>query len=45
MPGLVYAQVITPGFRLVFVYQGQHNEYHTDRGGSNVVASETGAGS
>ncbi len=37
MPGLVYAQVITPGFRLVFDYQGQQDEYHTDQDGSNVV--------
>ena len=41
MPGLVYAQVITPGFRLVFDYQGQQNEYHTDQDGSNVVACDT----
>ena len=40
-PGLVYAQVITPGFRLVFDYQGQQNEYHTDQDGSNVVACDT----
>ena len=45
MPGMVYAQVITPGFRLVFDYQGQQNEYHTDRDGSSVVACDTGAGS
>ena len=45
MPGLVYAQVITPGFRLVFDYQGQHNEYHTDQDGSNVVTCDTGNGS
>jgi len=45
MPGLVYAQVITPGFRLVFDYQGQRNEYHTDQDGSNVVACETDTGS
>ena len=45
MPGLVYAQVITPGFRLVFDYQGQQNEYHTDQDGSNTVACQTDAGS
>ena len=45
MPGLVYAQVITPGFRLVFDYQGQQNEYHTDQDGSNVVTCDTEAGS
>ena len=42
MRGMVYAQVITPGFRLVFVYQGQQNEYHMDRDGSSVVACDTG---
>ena len=45
IPGMVYAQVITPGFRLVFEYQGQRNEYHTDRDGSSVVACDNGAGS
>ena len=45
MPGLVYAQVITPGFRLVFDYQGQQNEYHTNQDGSNVVTCDTGTGS
>ena len=45
MPGLVYAQVITPGFRLVFDYQEQQNEYHTDQDGSNVVACESDTGS
>ena len=44
MPGLAYAQVITPGFRLVFDYQGQQNEYHTDQDGSNVVSCETVTG-
>ena len=45
MPGLVYAQVITPGFRFVFDYQGQQMEYHTNQDGSNVVTCETGIGS
>ena len=45
LPGKVYAQVITPGFRLVFDYQGQQNEYHTDRDGSGVVACDTDSGS
>ncbi len=44
MPGMVYAQVVTPGFRLVFEYQGRQNEYHTDRDGSSVVACDTRAG-
>ena len=33
-PGKMYAQVITPGFRLVFDYQGQRYEYHTDQAGT-----------
>ena len=41
MPALVYAQVINPGFRLIFDYQGQQNECHTDQDGSNVVACDT----
>ncbi len=45
MPGMAYAQVITPGFRLVFEYQGQQSEYHTDQDGSNVVTCETDTGS
>ncbi len=45
IPGLVYAQVITPGFRLVFDYQGQQNEYHTDQDGTNVVTCDTNTGS
>ncbi len=43
MPGQFYAQVITPGFRFVFDYQGQQNEYHTDQDGSNVVTCDTGS--
>jgi hypothetical protein len=30
-PGKVYAQVITPGFRVVFEANGQRYEYHTDK--------------
>ena len=36
-PDVMYAQVITPGFRLVFEYEGQQHEYHTDQDGSSVV--------
>ena len=45
IPGMAYAQVITPGFRFIFEYQGQQDEYHTDRDGSTVVACDTGAAS
>ena len=39
-PGMMYAQVLTPGFRLVFEYEGQQYEYHTDQDGSTVVECE-----
>lgn len=38
-PGMVYAQVITPGFRLVLEAEGQKYEYHTD-GERTVVLCE-----
>ena len=39
-PVRMHAQVITPGFRLVFEYQGQRYGYHTDRDGSTVAECE-----
>ena len=39
-PDMMYAQVITPGYRLVFEYQGQQYEYHTNLDGSSVVECE-----
>lgn len=43
-PGKVYAQVITPGFRLVFEHtagaEAQRLEYHTNEDGSVVVFCE-----
>ncbi len=39
-PERTYAQVVTPGFRLVFEYKGQQYEYHTDQDGSTVVECE-----
>lgn len=38
-PGMVYAQVITPGYRVVLEVKGERYEYHTDRG-ANVVLCE-----
>lgn len=38
-PGKVYAQVITPGYRIVLQAKGQTYRYHTDRG-QNVVLCE-----
>jgi hypothetical protein len=31
-PGMVYAQMITPGYRLILVANGERYEYHTDQG-------------
>jgi hypothetical protein len=31
-PGMMYAQVITPGFRVVLESEGKKYDYHTDRG-------------
>jgi len=31
-PGMVYAQVITPGFRVLLEVENDKYEYHTDRG-------------
>jgi hypothetical protein len=39
-PGMMYAQVITPGFHVVLKAQGQTYEYHTDRGQSVVLCEE-----
>lgn len=30
-PGSVYAQVITPGYRMILAIAGERHEYHTDR--------------
>ncbi len=35
-PGMMYAQVITPGYRLLLVADGASYEYHTDRAGRAV---------
>ena len=31
-PGMMYAQVITPGYRILLSYGGKTYEYHSDRG-------------
>jgi len=31
-PGMAYAQVITPGYRLILTVNGERHEYHTDQG-------------
>lgn len=40
--GMAYAQVITPGFRLVFEHQSAGHELHTNQDGSIVVRCEAG---
>jgi hypothetical protein len=37
-PGMMYAQVITPGFKVVLAAKGQTVEYHTDASGRRVVS-------
>jgi hypothetical protein len=41
-PGMMYAQVITPGFRIVLEAKGQTYEYHTDRSGQVVLCQTDG---
>jgi len=36
-PGMMYLQVITPGFRVILQAQGQAYEYHTDQGRNAVL--------
>ncbi len=37
-PGMMYAQMITPGFRVVLAANSQTVEYHTDAAGRRVVS-------
>ncbi len=39
-PGKMYAQVITPGYRITAEVQGKVYEYHTDRGSRVVLCSK-----
>ncbi len=41
-PGMMYAQVITPGFRVVLEAEGQTYEYHTDRSRAVVLCESIG---
>ena len=41
-PGMMYAQVITPGFRLLFEVEGERYEYHTDTGRRVVLCHPAG---
>ena len=38
-PGMMYLQVITPGFRVILQAQGQAYEYHTDQGRNAVLCA------
>jgi hypothetical protein len=42
-PGKVYAQVVTPGFRIVLEARGERYEYHTDREQTVVLCEEEDA--
>jgi hypothetical protein len=42
-PGMMYAQVITPGFRIVLEAKGQSYEYHTDEDRSVVLCQGDGS--
>jgi len=36
-PGMMYAQVITPGYRILLSHDGENYRYHTDARGNRVV--------
>jgi hypothetical protein len=42
-PGMMYAQVITPGFRVVLEAEGQQYHYHSG-GGNTVLCQQTDGG-
>jgi hypothetical protein len=42
-PGMMYAQVITPGFRVVLEAKGKKHTYHTDRGRFVVLCGMNGS--
>jgi hypothetical protein len=41
-PGMMYAQVITPGYRIVLEAEGERYEYHTDTGDHIVLCQPEG---
>lgn len=43
-PGVMYAQVITPGYKFVLEAGGETYEVHTDEHGNNVVRCESSRG-
>ena len=43
-PGMMYAQVITPGFLIVLEAMGQTYDYHTDENSSVVLCQKVAGG-
>ena len=43
-PGMFYAQVITPGYKIVLSHDGERYEYHTDRSNRVVLCQQSPAG-
>jgi hypothetical protein len=43
-PGMMYAQMITPGYRFLLEARGETYEVHTDRSVQNAVICETTSG-
>jgi len=39
-PGMFYAQVITPGYKIVLSHDGERYEYHTDRSSRVVLCQQ-----
>ena len=39
-PGMFYAQVITPGYKIVLSHDGERYEYHTDRSNRVVLCQQ-----
>jgi hypothetical protein len=42
-PGMMYAQVITPGYRILLSYDGQIYSYHSDQHGRVVYCQQLAA--
>ena len=43
-PGMMYAQVITPGYRFLLQVEGKEYEVHTDQTGQSVVLCQPASG-
>lgn len=39
-PGMMYMQVITPGYRITLEHTGQHHVLHTDQGRRAVLCAD-----